>query len=68
LGTYDVDVDEGDMSAAARFLDGTPVPVANPRLVRPPSRILTIKTASVHAILQPTCDCGACCHYNKGKS
>jgi len=35
LGLYDVDVDQGDMSAAARFLDKTPVPVADPRLVRP---------------------------------
>lgn len=46
------------------YLDETPVPVAYPRLVHPPSRILTIRTANVHAILQRQCDFGLCCHCN----
>lgn len=32
LGTYDVDVDEGDMSAAARFLGWNPCPCRRPPL------------------------------------
>jgi hypothetical protein len=68
LGAYDVDIDEGDMSAAARFLGWNPCPRRRPLLSSPATKDVDDQDDQCACDSAAAMRLCACCHYNRGRT